>query len=87
MDLIPDIEHFWRFWSVRLAVLSGAINATALAIIGAYALLPADWLPVVSESFKATVAYAALGSAGLTAFLAAAARRYVQPTLTTGKPQ
>lgn len=81
MKTIPDIEHFWRFWSVRLAVLSGAINATALAIIGAYALLPTDWLPVVSAGFKQAVAYAALGSAGLTAFLAAVARRYVQPGL------
>lgn len=85
MNKIHDFHNFWRFWSVRLALLSGGINATALAIIGAYAMLPADWLPIVSAEFKTTVAYSALGSAGVTALLAAFARG-VQQTKLEPKP-
>ncbi|HEL2957093.1 TPA: hypothetical protein UL931_000290 [Stenotrophomonas maltophilia] len=83
MKLTSDRRHFWRFWSVRLSLLAGVISATALGIIGAYVLLPADWLPVVHDGFKQTVAYAALASAGLTSFLAAVSRIFVQPKLST----
>lgn len=81
VKLTTDRRHFWRLWSVRLSLLSGLISATALGIIGAYVLLPADWLPVVHDGFKQTVAYAALASAGLTSFLAAVSRIFVQPKL------
>ncbi|HEL5026741.1 TPA: hypothetical protein UOA81_001934 [Stenotrophomonas maltophilia] len=84
VKLTADRRHFWRFWSVRLSLLAGIISATALGIIGAYALLPADWLPEVHVGFKQTVAYAALGSAGITSFLAAVSRIFVQPKLEAG---
>ena len=81
LRLTSDRHHFWRLWSVRLSLLAGVISATALGIIGAYALLPADWLPEVHAGFKQTVAYAALASAGLTSFLAAVSRIFAQPKL------
>jgi len=81
LRLTRDRHHFWQLWSVRLSLLAGIISATALGIIAAYALLPADWLPEVHTSFKQTVAYAALASAGLTSFLAAVSRIFVQPKL------
>lgn len=81
MEKIPDIHNYWKFWSVRLSFASGVISATALGIIGAYAMLPSDWLPEIPSGFKQTVSYAALGSAALTAFLAALARGYQQPKL------
>lgn len=79
--LTQDRRHFLRFWSVRLSILSGLISATALGIIGAYVLLPADFLPEVHRGFKLTVSYAALSSAGLTSFLAALSRIIAQPKL------
>lgn len=84
IKLTRDRRYFWRFWSVRLSLLAGVISATALGIIGAYALLPADWLPEVHAGFKQTVAYAALASAGLTSFLAAVSRIFVQAKLGSG---
>ncbi|MGR0015987.1 DUF7940 domain-containing protein [Stenotrophomonas maltophilia] len=84
LRLTNDRNHFWRLWSVRLSLLAGIISATALGIIGAYALLPSDWLPVVHDGFKQAVAYAALASAGLTSFMAAVSRIFVQPKLSSG---
>lgn len=81
IKLTQDRQHFLRFWSVRLSLVAGVISATALGIIGAYALLPADWLPEVHTGFKQVVAYAALASAGVTSFLAAASRIVVQSSL------
>jgi hypothetical protein len=81
IKLTQDRHHFLRFWSVRLSIVAGVISATALGIIGAYVLLPSDWLPEVHAGFKQTVAYAALASAGVTSFLAAASRVIVQPKL------
>jgi len=81
VKLTPDRHHFLRFWSVRLSILSGVISTTALGIIGAYVLLPADFLPEVHRGFKLTVSYAALASAGLTSFLAAVSRIVAQPKL------
>lgn len=84
LKLTSDRRHFWRLWSVRLSLLAGIISATALGIIGAYVLLPADWLPVVHDGFKQAVAYSALASAGVTSFLAAVSRIFVQPKLSSG---
>ncbi|WP_414488862.1 hypothetical protein [Stenotrophomonas maltophilia] len=84
LRLTNDRHHFWRLWSVRLSLLAGIISATALGIIGAYALLPADWLPEVHAGFKQAVAYSALASAGVTSFLAAVSRIFVQPKLSSG---
>lgn len=81
VKLTADRHHFLRFWSVRLSILSALISATALGIIGAYALLPADFLPEVHRGFKLTVAYAAMSSAGLTSLLAALSRVVAQPKL------
>lgn len=33
MNLIDDIQHFWRFWSVRLGLL-GTACGTAAATLG-----------------------------------------------------
>lgn len=81
VKLTPDKHNFFRFWSVRLSLLAGVISATALGIIGAYALLPADWLPEVHSGFKQAVAYSALASAGVSSFLAAVSRVIAQPKL------
>ena len=81
MQLVPDIHNFWRWWSVRLAFASGLISTTGLAVIGAYALLPADWLPAVPVGFKLTVSYAVMGSAAATALLSALARGVKQNKL------
>lgn len=82
--LTRDRRHFWRFWSVRLSLLAGIISATALGIIGAYALLPLDWQPELHRGFKLTVAYGGLASAGVTSFLAAVSRIFVQSKLSEG---
>lgn len=81
MKLIENKHQFWKFWSVRLSFASGVISATALGIIGAYAFLPADFLPDIPAGFKRAVSYSALGAAGLTAFLGAFARGIQQPKL------
>ena len=62
-------------------VRRAATHATALGVIGAYALLPPDWLPTVSDTFKSSVSYAALISGGATAFLAFISRGIAQPAL------
>lgn len=73
MKLIPDINNFWRFWSVRLAILSGAFSA----VTAAYIALPPDWLPTIPQAAKTVLAFGALG----TAFGAALARGVVQSNL------
>lgn len=40
MRLADDVEHFWRFWSVRLGLLSGACSAAAGAYAACNALAP-----------------------------------------------
>lgn len=81
MQLIDNKDQFWKFWSVKLSLLSGLISATAIGVIGAYAILPMDWLPEVGASFKKIVAYSALIAGGMTAFLSAIARIVDQPKL------
>lgn len=73
MKLIPDINNFWRFWSVRLAILSGAFSA----VTAAYIALPPDWLPGIPQAAKTVLAFGAL----CTAFGAALARGVVQSNL------
>lgn len=78
MNKIPDFHNFWRFWSVRLAILSGAFSA----VTAAYIALPPDWLPAIPQAAKTVLAFGALG----TAFGAAIARGVVQSNLTE-KPE
>lgn len=73
MQLVPDFRNFWRWWSVRLAILSGMFSAVALA----YAALPADWLPGIPQWVKTGLAAGAL----LTAAGAALTRPIQQPNL------
>lgn len=81
MQKIPDFQNFWRFWSVRLSILSGAISAAA----GAYgAMLLIDRSLVAG--LPAWAGLALTGAAMVTAFAASFARGVVQEKL-SGPPQ
>lgn len=41
LNLIADVENFWKFWSVRLGVVAGACCAGMAAYAAAKALDPA----------------------------------------------
>lgn len=64
MNKIPDFHNYWRFWSVRLTILSGVFSAIVAAYIG----LPADWLPGIPQVAKTALAIGALAAAGGAAF-------------------
>jgi len=76
MQKIPDSHNFWRFWSVRLSILSGAISAAALAY---GAMLTIDRSLVAG--FPQWAGLALTGSAMVTAFAASIARGILQPDL------
>lgn len=73
MQKIPDSHNFWRFWSVRLALVSSVLAA----VTAAYVTLPADWLPTLPEWLRASLAWATLGTAAASAL----ARGVMQPNL------
>lgn len=78
MKLVADAHNFWKWWSVRLAILSGMFSAVALA----YAGLPADWLPGIPQWIKTGLAAGAL----LTAAASALSRPVVQTKLSAERP-
>jgi len=81
MKLVSNWRQAFAMWSVRLSIVSGIISATALGVIAAHATIPSDWVPHISTHIKLLIAYSALGSGGVTAFLAAVARVVDQPKL------
>lgn len=58
--LVDDYRQWKRWWSMRWAIASAFCAAAA----GAYATLPADWLPAVPHWVKGALAFGAMLSAG-----------------------
>jgi len=77
LNLVPDIHNFWRWWSVRLALLSSILTAVALA----YASLPYDWVYGIPAWIKTALGTGAL----LSALGSACARAVLQPKLPTAQ--
>jgi hypothetical protein len=73
MKPVDDIQHFWKWWSVRFGVLAAAFAGTAAA----YALLPSDMLPSIPAWAKQIIA---AGTLGFT-FLSLLSRGVDQPKL------
>lgn len=73
MKLVADAKDWSKWWSIRLAALSGAFSA----VIAVYATVPADWLPAIPQALKTALALGAMG----TAFGAGFARVIDQPKL------
>lgn len=67
VELVDDAKDWWKWWSMRLILLSTFCSAA----IAAYALLPPDFLPQIPQWFKQTL--------GLTAVLSAGAAAVVRP--------
>lgn len=76
MKKVPDVHNFWKWWSVQLGVLSGALAAAATAY-GTVALIDRDLVSGLPQWFGVTIT---LGIT-LTAFLGVYARRLSQPKL------
>lgn len=73
MKLVDDIQHFWKWWSVRFGLIASAFAGT----VAAYALLPADMLPEIPAWAKQVLA---AGTLGFT-FLSVLSRGVDQPKL------
>lgn len=63
MKLADDAQMWHRLWSMRLALLTTVYTAAA----GAWALLPPDWQPHLSEGVKALLAGIGVALPALTA--------------------
>lgn len=73
MNKVDDIQNFWKWWSVQLAVLSTVFSAITLAYMG----LPPDWLPGIPQWAKTALAVGSLVTAGGAAWV----RGISQPNL------
>lgn len=52
MNWIDDVKTWHRLWSMRLLIATTAYTTAA----GAWAVLPADWKPDLSDTAKAVLA-------------------------------
>lgn len=77
---VSDIHNFWKWWSVRLGILSGALSATASAY-GAMLLIS----PTIVADIPKPILTGLAVSAMVTAFLSVWARGVVQPGLSEEK--
>lgn len=78
MKLVADAHNFWKWWSVRLALLSGVFTTVALS----YSALPGDWLLGIPQWVKSALGVGAL----LTALGSALSRPVVQTKLSAERP-
>lgn len=60
MKLVDDVHNWHRFWSMRWIIVSAFCSAA----VAAYALLPADFLPVIPVWVKQGLGLGAVFSAG-----------------------
>lgn len=80
--LVDDWRDWKRWWSLRWAILSAFCAAAA----GAYATLPADWLPSVPGWVKGALAFGAMFSAGASGISRVVKQKPVRPLPTVTVP-
>lgn len=61
LELVDDVKEWKRWWSMRFIIATAIFSAIATA----YVVLPADWLPTISDEVKKWMAYGTLITAGL----------------------
>jgi hypothetical protein len=81
MKLIADIEHFWRFWSVRWHLVAGACTGT-LAVYASAKAFGAEVVKHVPQWTLDVLIYGAL----VCTFAGVLSRGLDQPKLRAGKP-